>query len=149
MKTLMTALMVWASAQTGLPVPDTHPTVVMADSCEIEREYRGDPNWACTGDGMRITAIYNQETRTMTLPDTWSPDSLYDVSILLHELVHHMQAEQGLTNGKVECPGRDIERPAYEAQLAFIEATGLPGFQTLGINGLAYNMLTNCSMYGR
>lgn len=150
MKTLILALMVWASAQTGLPVPDRLPEITYADPCQMERLYIGNPDLDCDSlRGFRIRAMYDPRIRRMVLPEAWRPDSLYDVSTLLHELVHHMQAEAGIRLADVECIGRDIERPAYEAQIAFLEAAGVKAFDVMGLNGLAYVFLTNCNQFGR
>lgn len=146
METLLTALMVWASAQTGLPVPDEHPRIHKADRCEINRLYYDNPALECDDDSLNVVAIYDPRFRTMYLPDTWGPDNLYHVSVLLHELVHHMQAEAGIGFDTVVCPGRQIEKPAYDAQIAFLEAAGVDAMETMNLNGLTLLFLTNCDL---
>lgn len=143
MEKLILALMAWASAHTGLPVPTTTPTIIAADRCEIERLYFDDPNRECS-DVMSIVAVYDHRIEAMFLPDTWAPDQLYDISVLLHELVHHMQAAAGITAETVGCVGAEIEKPAYDAQIAFLRAAGVKPLETMGINDLSYMMLTMC-----
>lgn len=144
MKTLMAALMVWASAQTGLPVPDAMPRIAMADSCEIDRLHKGDASRPCDQEGTRAVAIYDHRIDTIFLPDTWKADSLYHVSMLLHELVHHMQDNTGLNMETAPCPGRDLEKPAYEAQFAFLKAAGLDPMPASGLNKMAYFFIVGC-----
>lgn len=143
METLLTALMVWASAQTGLPVPDSFPTIRMTDRCEIVQMYSGN-DASCDDDGPRAVAIYDPAIKTMYLPQEWQPDNLYHVSMLLHELVHHMQTEAGINFDTVTCPGKEIEQPAYDAQIAFLEGAGVDAMETMGINRLAYIFVTIC-----
>lgn len=144
METLIAALMVWASAQTGLPVPDETPRIVMAEPCEIERLFHDDGTRDCGDEGMRTVAIYDHRIDTIFLPDTWKPGSLYHVSMLLHELVHHMQDKTGLNMDTAPCPGRDLEKPAYEAQFAFLAAAGLDPMPVMGINKMAYFFIVGC-----
>jgi hypothetical protein len=144
MNDLMVALMVWASAQTGLPVPDELPTVKYADRCEIERIYYNDGARDCSKSVLRIQAIYLHDRDTIYLPDTFDVNKLFDVSVVLHELVHYMQDKAGM-----EMPGtchqEKIERPAYDAQIAWLNATGKTAYDVMGINGLSYYILTTCA----
>lgn len=142
MHILMTALMAWAAVYTGLPIPVSTPNVVLVDRCDIPRMFFNDPSFPCSES--MIEALYEFETQTIYLPNTWSPVDFRDVSVLLHELVHHMQGMAGVRDA-TQCAARDIEKPAYDAQIAFIEAAGAPGFETIGINPLAYMMLTHCA----
>lgn len=144
MEKLILALMVWASAQTGLPVPEKIPEIRSADRCEIERLYFGDATRNCDEAVMKVQAIYDHRFSLLYLPDTWSPGDIYDVSMLLHELIHHMQAQAGVTADSVRCVGREIEKPAYDAQIAWLKATGLDPLEAMGINDLSYTLLTMC-----
>lgn len=144
MEPLLRALMVWASAQTGLPASEELPVIRIADQCEIERIYYDDATKDCGDSAMRIQAIYDPRASLMHLPEGWSENNIYDVSMLVHEIVHHLQARAGITAKTVNCIGRDVEKPAYDAQIAWLEAAGLDAFETMGINGLSYHMLTIC-----
>lgn len=143
MEKLVLALMTWASAQTGLPVPEQHPEIRMIDRCQMQRIYHDDPKIDCSGENFQVQALYDHRSATMLLPDTWSADKVYDISMLLHELVHHMQAEAGVTAETVKCVGA-VEKPAYDAQMAWLKAAGLDPMEVMGINGLAYAFLTAC-----
>lgn len=143
MDVLLTALMLWAANYTGLPVPETPPTVKYVDSCKIH--LTAFPDGDCAEDHLRATAIYDDGT--MWLPDNvnWANPSLFQVSILLHEVVHHIQFEAGHTIDSTPCPGRDLERPAYAAQAAFLSAAGVEDpLKMMGLNGLTLHFLTSC-----
>lgn len=142
MKALMLALMTWASAQTGLPVPERVPAIQVKSPCELHAiMQRPEP---CDKAVLRVGAIYMPNL--IVLPAAHDPRDLYAVSVLLHELVHHMQFENG-DNGR-SCPERAArEKVAYDAQIAFLEATGHEAMKLMGIDGLTLLLLTNCLEY--
>lgn len=145
---LMRSLMTWAAPATGYPVPESTPRVRFADRCDIEAFVFPDASRECDADGEGVQAAYEHHSATIYLQTGWSADSLFDVSALLHELIHHMQREVGLTIDTVKCPPRDLEKPAYDAQIAWVNATGEDAYEVLGINGLFYVMITSCDFFG-
>lgn len=144
MPELIAALMVWAHALTGLPVPAEMPTVVKTEPCEIQKIH--SPGAECVTDdkSMRPVALYLHERGTILLPKDWDANDLGDVSMLLHEIVHHMQHKSGLTIDNVACVGLQLERPAYEVQIAFLEAAGVDPWETMGLNEVMYWFITDC-----
>lgn len=149
MEQLLLALMVWASAQTGLPVPEELPEIAIEKQCEIERLFYDNSERDCGESPISVQAIYDTRHSRMLLPESWSAKNLYDVSMLVHEIVHHLQTSAGVTPASVSCTGRDLEKPAYDAQIAWLEAAGLDAFETMGINRLAYRLLTMCESAAR
>jgi hypothetical protein len=144
MHELILALMTWIAAHTGLPVPDRLPEVVFATHCEIQRLAFAGKRRCSETEG--AVAAYDHRTRTIYLPRNWSQDNVYHVSMLLHELVHHMQAEDGLHMGVPGiCPGRDLEQPAYSAQIAWLKEAGVEDpLAMMGMNALYLVMVTSC-----
>lgn len=142
MPELMLALMTWISAHTGLPMPEEQPRIVFANHCDLQRAYYNDGTHECTDDG--VQAFYMHETQVIYLQDTWGASDLYDVSVLLHELVHHMQEGSGITIKTASCAASELEKPAYDAQIAWLKAAGVDAYGTMGINGLAYYFYTVC-----
>ena len=57
-------------------------------------------------------AIYYDATRTIYLPEGWTGGTLAELSVLVHEVVHHFQNVLRL---KYECP-QEREKLAYIAQ---------------------------------
>lgn len=141
MQELIAALTVWAAAATGLPVPEAEPSVRFVDACAIHQTTR--PEGKCT-DEVRAIAYYEHEMDTIYLPHEWDASNLYHVSGLLHEIIHHMQAEEGQTPQTVGCAASALEKPAYDAQIAFLEAAGVDAYEVMGINGLALMFFTTC-----
>lgn len=139
MKELILALMVWASANTGLDVPETMPIIknVSAETMfymvQPGQEYNPDR-------GVRWLALYANDV--IYLQDTWQVDNLRDVSSLLHELVHHMQAYDA--DAEYRCRGKS-EEVAYEAQMDWLTAAGVDPYETIGMNKLFYMMVIMCN----
>jgi predicted metalloprotease len=68
-----------------------------------------------------VVAIYNDITKTIFLPDAWTGTTAAEVSVLVHEMVHHLQNLAGL---KYDCPAAR-EKPAYLAQDKWLQLYGL------------------------
>jgi hypothetical protein len=139
MEALMLALMAWLSPVTGLQAPIETPRIAYADyQAMVEVVSPGCEAEECPN----VLAYYNHDTDTIVLSDWWSQRSLRDVSILAHELVHYMQDMQGINMTAVQCPGYELEGPAYRAQIAFLEAAGVDAKELLGVNDLWLFMMT-------
>ena len=69
----------------------------------------------------RPVALYDDSVKTIFLPDDWVGQSPADKSILVHEMVHHIQ---NLAKIKYECP-MAREKPAYLAQDKWLAQFGL------------------------
>jgi hypothetical protein len=59
-----------------------------------------------------IVAVYQDKERTIVLPEGWLGETPAESSILVHEMVHHIQNIAGVT---YSCPQRR-EALAYDAQ---------------------------------
>ena len=95
--------MIWISAQTGFVVPE-FPTVEVNTKIEL-RDIVHDCDNIKTKDPekfeeycnviseevINIVALYNHVTKTIHLPKYFDQNNSSHVSILLHELVHHLQ----------------------------------------------------------
>ena len=68
----------------------------------------------------RARGLYDPGTGTIALVRPWSPREAGDVSVLLHELVHHRQAAL-----HHYCPAAE-EPLAYRLQEAWLAERGLP-----------------------
>ena len=65
-------------------------------------------------------AVYLDAEKTIYLPDEWSGRSPAELSVLVHEMVHHMQNLGGIRH---EC-ARQREKLAYAAQDKFLRLFG-------------------------
>jgi Domain of unknown function (DUF6647) len=79
---------------------------------------------------------YDPQSSTIYLVEPWSQDNPHDVSVLLHELVHHRQ--QMARNW--ECPNAQ-ELPAYRLQDKWLAERGLKA----RVNWLAVLIESSCS----
>ena len=83
-----------------------------------------------------VRGLYDAEGATIWLVRPWSARDPRDVSVLLHELVHHRQA----ASGHWYCPGAQ-ELPAYRLQQAWLGELGLP----LEVNWVAIVLESGCT----
>ena len=136
MKELLTALILWLSVGFELPATSEHPTIRFEtpDTMTSIRYDGGKVGYA------NVVALYDGRSETIYLSEGWDRRDPVDVSVLVHELVHHLQQQAGLN---YPCP-QAREALAYEAQeqwLAMFDTTLEEEFQT---NPLAIKLRTSC-----
>jgi Domain of unknown function (DUF6647) len=68
-----------------------------------------------------VVAVYDDATHTVYLPEGWTGETVAEQSVLVHEMVHHLQNLAGL---KFACAG-EREKPAYLAQDKWLRLHGL------------------------
>jgi hypothetical protein len=73
------------------------------------------------GSQREVVAVYDDKTRTIYLPESWTGETIAEQSVLVHEMVHHLQ---NLAGQKFACAG-EREKPAYLAQDQFLKLHGL------------------------
>jgi hypothetical protein len=132
METTVTTIAAWLSLNLGLPAIDAQPRIefVSPQAMEAKRQqeatrarpdhplFAGGSRQARTGS--RIEAFYDDAERTIYLAEGWTGKSPAEFSVLVHEMVHHVQNVAGL---KYACPG-EREAPAYEAQAKWLALFG-------------------------
>jgi hypothetical protein len=130
MQTLLSVLLTWLSVNFGLPVIDEHPRVEFVSPATMaqvryrrlvplgpERTAAEAGHSSAPEPGRNVHAIYDDISRTIYLRDDWSALKPADLSLLVHELVHHLQNVGGL---KYNC-AEAREKPAYAAQARWLE----------------------------
>lgn len=147
MQTLLFVLVSWISVNFGLSTTADQPRVTFATPAEMAelRQYRlaspARPELSVnTGEGHPVHALYDDLGRTIYLSQDWTPTAAADVSILVHELVHHLQNAAGL---EYDCP-EAREKLAYQAQarwLSLFDQTLAGEFQ---IDPMTILVRTNC-----
>ncbi len=111
-------LMQWIQGQTGIQVPFL-PKVIVSHSefrtllARLDGQYVGRPR-----------SVY-MSGRVILDSATWDPEDPVQVSLLVHELVHHAQVFIKQANWK--CPDAR-ERMAYTLQNKWLEERGHVGF---------------------
>lgn len=131
----------WLSVEFGLTV-DPLPNIEFAPRKQMGLlRFRGVPS-DHRGDGRDVVAIYDDEARTIYLPQGWTGGTPAEISVLVHEMVHHAQ---NLAGTKFECP-QAREKLAYEAQGRWLAQKGSDLTQAFGVDGFTLLVLTNCGL---
>jgi hypothetical protein len=155
MDALLTAIVIWISANYALPASLNHPRIERVASVEMAGlRYRGllsalqrktialQEQESSFEKRRDVVALYNDQTRTIYLSDKWAGATPAELSVLVHEMVHHLQNEAGIS---YECPA-EREKLAYEAQDQWMRMFGRNLEQEFEINGLALLVSTSCAM---
>ncbi len=142
MSALLTAIVVWLSANFGLPTDHNHPHVVFASRQVIaDLRYREQPGVHVPSNHRReVVAIYDRSTNTIYLPLGWSGESAAELSVLVHEMVHHLQNRAGLT---FVCP-QEREELAYEAQSRWLQLFGTDLEKEFDLDRFTLLIVTRC-----
>jgi len=137
MKLLLTAVAAWLSATSDLPASFERPRVALVPPAQIAALRYPTVNPAFRPN---VLAVYDDASRTVYLHDAWTGRSLADLSVLVHEMVHHLQNRGGLKYG---CPGAR-EAPAYEAQQRFLRVFGRNVVDEFHLDRMALKLMTSC-----
>ncbi|MCZ7600771.1 MAG: hypothetical protein M5U09_27730 [Gammaproteobacteria bacterium] len=132
MEYLIAAIITWLSINYPLEYTGEYPDITFAPASQItdhwvsrtgallfvDADLNTDGNLPSardsdllTKDG-KVVAFYDEPGRTIYLTDEWRADSPAHTSVLVHELVHHLQHLQGKA---YRCPAAR-EQLAYRAQ---------------------------------
>ena len=116
MEALIPSMLMWICLQVGCEVPPA-PEVETVSRAELSRKVYGE----LADVDSTICGVYDSDIQTIFLPDGHCPGDLLDQSILLHELVHHVQVVTGM---EYPCPPAR-ERLAYELQARWLQEMGV------------------------
>ncbi len=143
MNTLIKVLLVWISGVTGLPVGTEVPAVRFEAPARIQEFINPRQSRLSSAPIEFALAYYDTRRDEIVLPRGWRPDDPFDVSILVHELVHFMQDEAGR---RYPCPGAR-EKEAYAAQEAWLKSQGIDLFdnKAMPINRMFVFVVTSCA----
>src|SRR4029450_7417561 len=132
-QTLLTEIVTWLSANFDLPAIQDHPSVQFVSPAKLASMRYEDKG--CLSDRpcetgvyepieaahqREVVALYEATTRTIFLSDLWTGTTPAGESVLVHEMVHHLQ---NLGEFKFECP-RAREKLAYTAQDRWLKQFG-------------------------
>lgn len=145
--TLLNAIVTWISAELSLPpaaalpkielVPATQITAFRHHGFSLRQMETGAPDWI---QRREVVALYDDATQTMYLRQDWTGANPEDLSVLVHEMVHHLQK---LAGSSYECP-QARERPAYEAQDKWLHLFGHDLAEDFGIDPFTLVAITGC-----
>lgn len=106
---LIDRLEVWLDANSDLPRAPDRPTVRYVDSSTL-----ATPGKTAMAIGKHVRGLYDPETSVIYLVRPWSAGNPQDISVLVHELVHHRQS------GRHHFCAGSQELQAYKLQKAWL-----------------------------
>lgn len=149
MTALLTAIALWLSANFNLPALSEPPKVELvsparitairyqAFGVEARRDIAAMPP---VSDPRDTVAIYDDANRTIYLPLTWTGGTAAGLSVLVHEMVHHLQNVGGI---RYECPAAR-EELAYRAQDKWLGLFGQDLEHAFEIDEFTLKVSTSC-----
>lgn len=153
MQTLLTVIVTWLSINFGMPASYDHPQVELVPPAKMDAvRFRGQAQFqspgapaevkqsARRGRGHDIEGLYDDASRTIYLPEGWTGATPAEVSVLVHEMVHHLQNVGEL---KYECPQAREER-AYVAQDRWLARSGRSITKEFKLNPMTLLVRTKC-----
>lgn len=141
---LLKGLAIWVGAKLGQPVPASLPRLVFksADQVAVLRFKQYASEMVQQQALPTIISIYDARENTIYLRDTWSGATAADLSILVHELVHHFQEVQ---QTKFECDAAR-EAKAFELQEKWLRLFGVSLEEEFQIDPFTLLVRTSCGM---
>jgi hypothetical protein len=147
---MLTAVESWVSSQFDLPAIHEHPRIEFAPPAKItslrftdllsDPKTQVEPNNRASSAQHDTIAIYYDATRTIYLPVGWTGGTLAELSVLVHEVVHHFQNVFGL---KYECL-QEREKLAYIAQDRWLAQFGHSLESDFHIDAFSQFVKTQC-----
>ncbi|MCA1450163.1 hypothetical protein I6F26_26765 [Ensifer sp. IC3342] len=144
------AIAAWLSSEFSLPLIDEPPAIAFASARSmIGLRYRDVPfdQWSggsahldTPGERSGVVAVYDDEARTVHLPDGWTGKTPGELSVLVHEMVHHIQNVAGLKFACLE----EREKTAFEAQERWLDLFGSDLEAEFGLDPFTVLVRTNC-----
>ena len=114
---LLDTIFLWLSANFDLPVPEHVPRLATLPEADLIAMRYGPEAQVALG---QVVALYDETRRTIYLSEGWSGQTPAELSVLVHEVVHHMQFASGQ---RFACLG-ERERFAYDAQKEWLALFG-------------------------
>ena len=141
MDLLVTLIVAWLSFTSGLSMPHERPAVRF-----LTAEALSDLRYGSIEAQRRreVVAAYDDDTQTIYLSEDWSGHDPTDVSVLVHEIVHHLQNSAAL---KYECPAAR-EALAYEAQAKWLKLFGRDLASEFDLDAMTLKLMSSCMTLG-
>jgi len=143
MKILLTVLMTWLSSNFDLPAVNHHPEIKFVSQQEmVAVRFAGlvPDKTSELKAASEIVALYDDRTKTILLSDRWKGDAPAELSVLVHELVHHVQ---NLAQRTYPCPGAR-EAIAYAAQEKWLSLFGQSLATSFELDPMTLKIRTSC-----
>ena len=151
MEFLLTAIVTWLSVNWDLPEIYELPRVAFASQQKMRDVQASRPgpdrspgpeviDMPRKHSGHGIVALYDDSSRTIYLPQGWEGNTAAELSVLVHEMVHHLQNVAGL---RYEC-AQAREEPAYHAQEKWLALFGRKLTDEFELDAMTMLLRTKC-----
>jgi hypothetical protein len=144
---LLRAIARWLSLELDLPATETLPRIELVPPSMIASLHyqalhvpRAAASQAAAATRSDIVAVYSDATQTIYLPEHWTGATPAELSVLVHEMVHHVQRRAGL---KYAC-AQAREQPAYAAQERWLALFGRNLIEEFEIDPMSLLIRTSC-----
>jgi len=139
MNALLSVIVTWLLISFGLPPNYAHPRIVFAPAEQIADLRYGRTVMASRP---KVFAVYDDSRNAVLLPQRWTPVTPADLSVLVHEMVHHLQNRAGLRYACAE----EREALAYAAQEKWLEQYGTNLKREFAFDDLVLMLQTTCQI---
>ena len=153
-RALMKEIIGWLSSNFDLPAIYDYPRIEFASAARLTfirykelaagnaRETSIEHPVAAVERSQDIVALYEDSAKTIFLADDWSGATAAGISVLVHEMVHHLQ---NLGRLAYECPPAR-EKLAYRAQELWLNRFGLDLENSFGVDRFTILARSACSL---
>ena len=114
MKTLIAFIMLWIGSETDYNTNIPHPKVLMVSESTLTKMYYGNKE---AQD--KIHALYNTESNTIYIKDTFNLYNVFDKGVLMHEIMHYVHDINGEVGTKFDCMAQS-EAEIYPLQKKYL-----------------------------
>lgn len=135
---LLDTIQNWLTANFELRRAPKLPKLAKVSARELVEIRYGSTSAVAPGD---VVATYDRDRGAILLADDWTGQSVEDISVLVHEMVHHMQVSAGM---RYACPA-EMEKLAYEAQDAWLKLFRSDLDRAFGIDDMTLLFATVCT----
>jgi hypothetical protein len=139
--------MLWISQVWGVEMPNEHPVIEYGTAQELAcifQTAKKDCDLPFDPASPGVKATYNTQTHVIHLLDDIDLSDPDQISILVHELSHHVQTANGM---KYVCVG-ELERAAYMIQMQWLEEQGIESWAAMeritGLDAFSIFLITRC-----
>ena len=135
---LLETIELWLVSNFDLPPTENTPELRAMTAADLVALRHGPDSSVSPGD---VVAAYDHGSRTIYVIDGWRGHDAAELSVVVHEMVHHLQASAGM---RFSCPA-ERERLAYEAQDAWLQLFAQNLTSALNIDPAALLVSTVCT----
>ena len=141
--TLAETVAAWVAEALDAPLVAEMPRIRKLDAADMMATFHGMEAQPARHVALKIVALYDDDTRTIYLPEGWTGSTPAELSVLVHEMVHH---EQNLSRRSFACPSAR-EAEAFNLQERWLVLFGTNLEAEFGLNVLARLALTRCRIH--